>query len=121
MKQIKKIEKVLMVLIATILLGACQNNKEELLYDDFCQISIVSFKDDIFPMLASSCSIVGCHVQGGTGVGLFENYEQVKSKIDDGSISVRVLIQQDMPPLVPLSDCQLLFLSYWIEDGALNN
>lgn len=104
------------------LLTACYYDKEELLYaDDTCDSVGVSFSADIMPIINNSCATVGCHVQGGSGTGLLENYNQVLAKVNDGSFERRVTVQLDMPPSSPLSDCQLAHISQWISDGAPNN
>lgn len=103
-------------------LSSCYNDKEELLYGmNDCDPSNVSFAADIMPILSNGCAVVGCHVQGGSGVGLFENYNQVKAKVDDGSFEQRVIVQMDMPPSGPLSDCQIDFITEWLSQGAPNN
>lgn len=100
----------------------CYKDKEDLLYGaGDCDTTMVSFSMDIQAILNVSCATVGCHVQGGLGNGLFENYNQVKSKVDNGSLRQRVLVQRDMPPSSPLSDCQLAHIEAWLNDGAPNN
>lgn len=107
--------------VITILTG-CYYDKEELLYvDDSCDATGVSFSQDIMPIINNSCATVGCHVQGGSGTGLLENYNQVLAKVNDGTFDRRVTVQLDMPPASPLSDCQLEHISQWIADGAPNN
>ena len=107
--------------VITILAG-CYKDKEDLLYpDDQCDPAMASFSQDIMPILQNSCATVGCHVQGGTGNGLFENYNQVKSKVDNGALRQRVLVTRDMPPSGALSDCQLEHIQQWLDDGAPNN
>lgn len=104
------------------LLSACYYDKEDLLYGDLqCDTTNVSFSQEILPIIQNSCAITGCHVQGGSGNGIFENYIQIKSKVDNGSFAQRVLVQQDMPPSGSLSNCQIEHLMQWINDGALNN
>lgn len=116
--------KILWTLLAAFSIGAvgCYTDKEDLLYgDDQCDTAMVSYAMDIAPIMQNSCATVGCHVQGGLGNGLLENYTQVKAKVDDGSFRQRVLVQRDMPPAVPLTDCQLAHIQQWIDDGAPNN
>ena len=110
------------VSFAMLLLTSCYYDKEELLYvDDTCDATGVSFEAEIMPILSSSCATVGCHVQGGGGIGLFENYNQVLAKVNDGSFERRVTVQLDMPPSSPLSDCQLEHITQWLSEGAPNN
>tara|TARA_B110000503_G_C7140522_1_gene410644 strand:+ start:54 stop:410 length:357 start_codon:yes stop_codon:yes gene_type:complete len=110
------------VILLTTLLYSCYKDKEDSLFGSVqCETTTVSFSADIMPILSTSCSTVGCHVQGGSGNGLFENYNQVKAKIDNGSFRQRVVVQKDMPPSAPLKDCQVKHIEQWILDGALNN
>jgi len=109
-------------LLITATLSACRFDNEEELYGiDDCDTSEVSFSKDIFPILQTRCSTLGCHVQGGGSAVLFENYTQVKSKVDDGKLKQRVIIQKDMPPGQPLSACQIKFIEKWLEIGAPDN
>lgn len=113
---------ILFVLSMTLILASCTNDKEDLLYgNDECESSAVSFSQDIVPIISNHCATVGCHVQGGGGTGIFENYNQIKSKVDDNSFEARVIDQRDMPPSGPLSDCQIEHIIQWLEDGAPNN
>ncbi|UZO81546.1 hypothetical protein NBT05_03500 [Aquimarina sp. ERC-38] len=114
--------------IKVILIGflvcftSCYNDKEDLLYGAVeCDTEAVSFSEEIMPIISNNCSTVGCHVQGGSGVGILENYDQVKAIVDDGSFRDRVLVQMDMPPSGSLSACELQHLEEWIADGALND
>lgn len=115
--------KVYIILISILLiLSSCYKDKEDLLYGDVvCDPIDVSFSNDIMPIISNSCAIVGCHVQGGSGNGLFENYNQVKTKVDNGSLMQRVVVDQDMPPSGSLTPCQITYIQQWIEDGAPNN
>lgn len=105
-----------------ILLTSCYTDKEDLLYGgSSCDISTVSFSNDIMPILSNRCATVGCHVQGGSGTGLFENYAQTKASVDKGAFLDRVVVQQDMPPSGSLNACQIQGIQQWILDGAPNN
>lgn len=110
------------IVIAICITSSCfYDNEEELYPGTECDTTAVSFADEIFPIFQGNCSIPGCHVPGGSGVGLFESYDQIKSVVDAGKIEARVLVAQDMPPSAPLSDCNLMLIEAWIADGALNN
>jgi len=109
-------------LFLIFVIGGCYYDKEDLLYGkNTCDTAAVSFSADIKPIIDGSCATIGCHVQGGTGIGLLENYRQIKAKIDDGTFENRVITQLDMPPSAPLSDCQIMHIKQWVAEGALNN
>lgn len=105
-----------------VMLQSCSYDKEEELYGkDDCDLSEVSFQNDIMPIIQNSCATVGCHVQGGSSSVLLGNYTQVKAKVDDGTFKQRVLVMKNMPPSVPLSNCQLALIEKWHDIGAPNN
>ncbi len=108
-----------------LMLSSCYYDNEEELYEYYnlqntCDTSVVSFATDIMPMIQGNC-VSGCHVAGGTGVGIFENYAEVKAKVDNGSMNNRVVVVRDMPPANALTDCQILQMQAWILNGAPNN
>lgn len=103
-------------------LSACYYDSEEELYGGLpCDPVNVSFSKDIMPLIQTECALSGCHIQGGLGTGIFSNYQNVKAKVDNGSLKNRVIVQRDMPPSSPLSDCQIAHIEAWINEGALNN
>lgn len=107
-----------------ILLNSCKTDSEEALYpadENPCQPKNISYSSSISPLIKNYCATVGCHVQGGSGNGIFENYLQVKSKVDNGSFLQRVVNDQDMPPGGNLSDCEIKTIEQWILEGAQNN
>lgn len=109
-------------LLALVFLIGCYNDNEEELYGNTsCNIITVSFSKDIMPLIQAECATSGCHVQGGAGNGIFDNYQNVKAKVDNGSLMDRVVVQKSMPPSKPLSSCQVEYIEAWINQGAPNN
>ncbi|MCF8277348.1 MAG: hypothetical protein K9J17_11505 [Flavobacteriales bacterium] len=107
------------------LLSSCYYDNEEQLYEYYnanntCDTSAVSFATDIMPMIQGNC-VSGCHVAGGSGNGIFENYAEVKAKVDNGSMLQRVVVVKDMPTGTPLTSCQVNQMQAWILNGAPNN
>ncbi len=110
------------IILLSLFLPACYYDKENLLYGSVdCDTSEVSFSNHILPIVQASCATSGCHTQGGGGNGIFENYNQVKDKIDNNSFYDRVIVAQDMPPGEALNDCQILLIQTWLDQGAPNN
>lgn len=108
-----------------LMLSSCYYDNEEELYEYYnqqnnCDTTAVSFATDIMPMIQGNC-VSGCHVAGGTGVGIFENYAEVKAKVDNGSMNNRVVVIRDMPPSSALTPCQIQQMQAWILNGAPNN
>lgn len=109
----------------SLALGCYYDNEEEL-YEFYyasnpCDTSSSTFSGTIFPIIQGNCSISGCHVAGGSGPGLLENYDQVKSIVDNGKLESRVLVLRNMPPSGPLTDCQISLIERWLNNGAQNN
>lgn len=119
--------KVLALFFATLtLLSSCYYDKEDELYDEYyaqnsCDTVGVSYAQDIAPVIAGKCATTGCHVAGGSGPGIFDNYNGVKAKVDNGSFLNRTTVTMDMPPSAPLSACQIKLVQSWIAAGAPNN
>ena len=84
-----------------------------------------SYMDDIKPIIDATCALAGCHVAGFVN-GDYTTYEGLKSKVDNGSLSRRVVEDKDMPPPdtsgpTELTTVQIQLIHCWIEDGAPNN
>lgn len=120
------------LLLSLLLLGlvfflpSCYYDNEEELYQYYyqnqvCDTTTVSFSNTIYPIIQAKCN--SCHVVGGNaeGAGLFENYNQVKAKVDNGSFNQRVIVNRDMPPGGGLTDCQFTQMQVWLNLGAPNN
>ena len=117
---------ILGMLLATVTVTGCYYDNEEELYQFYydanpCDTTVTTFADVVFPIIQANCATTGCHVAGGTGPGLFENYDQVNAYVDNGKLENRVLIQKDMPPSGPLTDCQMALIQRWLNNGAQNN
>ncbi len=97
---------------------------------------MVSYKDDISPILDESCALVGCHVAGGGGGGLvLSNYDDFKkgggrgaayvAGDADGSLVIKYIIGAIQPQMPiggnPLNAEQIQLFTDWINEGAENN
>ena len=112
------------VFLGLALSQGCYYDNEEELYQFVtgqCDTIAVSYADDIVPLLQANCNTDGCHKAGGAGNGIFENYQAVKAKVDNGSMQARVIDQRTMPPAGTLSDCQIAIIQVWLNDGAADN
>lgn len=109
-------------ILLSLILTSCYNDNEQDIYGEVtCDTTDVTFSNSIQPIIDSSCATTGCHVSGGTGSGDFTSFNGIQSKINNGSFENRVLVQKDMPPGTPLSDCDLELIQAWLDAGALNN
>ncbi len=105
-----------------LFLGSCKKDNEETLYPETEPLpEEISFSVNVLPIINNSCATIGCHVQGGSANGIFENYNQIKAKVDNGSFKQRVVVSKDMPPSGNLPKQQIDIIEQWILDGAPNN
>ena len=100
--------------------------------DPVVEEPIVSFKDDIQPILAERCATPGCHVAGHfTGLDLSQ-YDAFKKGGNggpaftagdgEGSLVVERIDGGGMPPAGPPLDAdQIQLFIDWIDEGAENN
>lgn len=113
-----------MLLLVAGLGGCYYDNEEELYPGRFCEVGVATdagyYAATVEPILQSRCAIPGCHVPGGTGPGDFNQYTEVKAKVDAGSFQQQVLQSRAMPPSGPLPSCELLKLQAWLDAGAPN-
>ena len=108
--------------LSFLFITACYfNNEEELYGPPEVDTAQVSFSRDIFPIIQMSCAVANCHVEGGFGNGVYEDYEDVYRKVENGSLMERVIVQRSMPPNDELSDEELALIEAWLEDGAPDN
>lgn len=111
-------------MIATISLSSsCTKDMLELepvLPVDLCDTINVSYTDDILPMVQSKCT--DCHYSG-SGIGDFNTYVDLKTKVDEGKVYNRVFVLGDMPPVGQAApdSCEKVLLKAWINLGAPEN
>lgn len=108
--------------IATLLgLSSCYYDNEEDLYGVGCDTTAVSYTSDIWPIIETNCQ-TGCHAPGGSAIGhIFTDHASVMTKVINGSLKNRVVVQRNMPPSGVLTDCQVQKLEAWMLQGALDN
>lgn len=98
-----------------------------------CDPDTVYFKNDILPLLLSSCGVAGCHDETmSAGIRLTDYESVIASDIVDpfdaeGSEMYRVITETDPdkrmppPPRNPLGQDKIEQIRIWIEQGALDN
>lgn len=114
-------KKIVFILFILTLISCYNDNEEDLYGPVSCDVSAITYANDVLPIINASCATTGCHVSGGSGPGDFTNYNDLKLKVDNGTFETRVLVDKNMPPNTPLSNCDLQILQAWIDNGALNN
>ncbi|MDN5201378.1 hypothetical protein QQ008_08395 [Fulvivirgaceae bacterium BMA10] len=86
-----------------------------------CDENNFTFSGAVNAIIEKNCgNTVSCHGSGSTN-GDYTSYAGIKSKVDNGSFEQRVLTIGNMPPALPLQDCEMTILRKWLDDGALNN
>ena len=87
---------------------------------DDCKTKNLSFSNDIWPTINNNCT--SCH--GGSGGVNLENYNDVKTLVDNSKL-LNTLHATNGAPLMPPSEklekCKLDQIEQWINEGALNN
>ena len=92
----------------------------------------VSFKNEVLPLLESSCAVVGCHVGMNPPKNVdLSSYAKVIETADvqagepEQSELYEVLVEDRpshvMPPGSPLPASQIELVRKWIEQGAKDN
>jgi hypothetical protein len=118
------IRKITLAVFLAGMLASCYYDVESELYPEGCETpEVVSFEQDVQPIVDLNCAISGCHVYGGEGVGLLDTYSGVKAIVDSGDLEFRVFESPDnpMPPTGQLGECDLELILRWINQGALDN
>jgi len=127
---LKKNTLTILAIVGSIVMGSCENNKEELLYpEEFrCEnIQSISYANVIAPILSEFC--MTCHkstAASGLGGGYkLDSYTDVKDFAESGSLTGVIQHQEPYTPMPlngkKLSDCNIQIILKWIEEGIKNN
>jgi hypothetical protein len=116
----------LLILLSTIVLTSCYQDKEELLYPKICDIKdTVSYASDIVPILRINC--YNCHSSArassrGANIKLdsYENASNLSSSTLDA-----IKHNSGSAPMPKnsrkLTDCDISTFEAWVLKGSLNN
>ncbi len=110
----------LFAVFCSLFLASCYYDNEEELYPAVVLPDQVTYSVHIEPIMRKSCAVSGCHVPGGTGLGLLTNYNEVKAIADNGKLADRVLVKEDMPSSQPLPANEQALIQAWIDQGTPN-
>lgn len=80
--------------------------------------SAIHFAQDIKPLIDNKC--IACH-SASYLCGDLVTYEDVKLKVDNGSLMQKVVTDKTMPPGNPLTEEEWQKFKCWIENGGTNN
>lgn len=88
---------------------------------DLSEMSTISYKNDLIPILETSCSGNYCHAT----INHFSIYENIKEVADNDILWEKIIVERSMPPVSGeegnISEEQRMQFATWIEEGALNN
>mgnify|MGYP001400444497 CR=1 FL=1 len=105
--------------LAIMLLGSCSKSDLQT-YD--CQDTLITYTDDIAPIMASNCSISGCHNATAKAHGIdLSSYSSVVSESTRSRFlgAIQHLPGYDAMPegRAKLDDSDIQTISCWIEGG----
>lgn len=123
-KTIKKIQIVIVSFLVFVFFtfnGACTYNKEDELYAQPCDTTVISYNNSIKEILQTNC--LDCHRKDnyqsrGGGYNL-EGYENAKSFSE--RILARAISENDPMPPIPeerLSSCKINQIRAWMNQGT---
>ncbi len=84
----------------------------------------VKYSKHIKPIIDTKCATPGCHVGGGSGNGVFTDYNGVNAKVLNGTFKASVIdgVPRIMPQGGPrLHDTLIAKIKCWLDAGAPNN
>ncbi len=91
---------------------------------------VVSFTNEVQPIIAGNCTQAGCHGDVDTEEFKLVTYQDIMSKVSSGNarksdlyrvITGRTFEFMPPSPSSPLTDDQIRTIFVWIEQGAPNN
>jgi len=120
--------RLLVILFFASIICACTNDQTtQPAVIDCDTIGDASFKDDVQPIIETSCSYnSSCHATG-TFTVVLETYDQLKTHLESGKFEERVLVNKNMPPNyategpTELTVMQLGLIDCWLKDGFPDN
>lgn len=125
--EIRIIKYIILSLGITVLLSSCTYDNKEDLYPfdkDACDLTNVTYSETIKPIMNTTC--VSCHQESNPSGGLrVDSYEEIKKVVDNGRFWGSINHEVGFIPMPlegsQLSDCNLLKIKKWIDDGSPNN
>lgn len=94
--------------------------EEEIPVVDVCDTLGVIYSNDVQTIISNNCNSPSCH-GGNVNLPDYSSYEGLKTSVDNGKITQRVLEEKNMPPSGPLDEESLERIECWINEGAPNN
>ena len=100
---------------------SCVNDKlPESTENPACDSLMVTYDNQVKPIIDASCAFVGCH-SVGFAFGDFTTYPSMTPYLNDSQFKNEVLITKDMPQGGTLTDEELLILECWVASNYAEN
>ena len=137
----KKIVSLFIAVCITVGFYSCYYDKADIVNPsgNLCDTTVVSYSNDVAPIIASSCS--SCHSTSAAGAGagggvILDTYTSLKADADLGWLLPAVqwninalpasasatFTPQNMPQNLPqLNTCQVNKITAWVNQGEKNN
>jgi hypothetical protein len=123
---IQRIFKLTFLITGIFVFQACYFDKEELLYPsgNECDTTNITYSGTVAPIIENNCNT--CHSGIDPFAGIWtDNYDDLKTIVDNGRFWGAISHDPNYSPMPKdrpkLSDCSLLQIDIWIENGALND
>lgn len=124
-RQMKKIEIFILLIVSISLLWGCYYDNEEALYGvPECSAEPVTYSTKISSIISKNC--ISCHSTAAANGGItLETYAHVKSQADNGKLVGSVTHASGFSPMPKnapqLSECDITAIRNWVQGGSLNN
>jgi|SRR5687767_3922235 hypothetical protein len=109
--------------VLLIVFQSCENNGLPEPEIDECDGSVVSYKDQIKPIINTSCAITGCH-NGDNGSDrnwtILSVLQAKKDNVKD-RVTRPVGVPGHMPLVGSITSDQIQMIVCWVDQGGLNN
>ncbi len=112
--------RIFLFFISAFIISSCTYDKAEI---SPCENADAKYGQDIAPLVATRCALSGCHNGDSISVGNFNNYAEIKLRVDNGQFKSTVIDSRSMPPVnkPALSGDEFNKLKCWFDAGAPNN
>ena len=116
----KSHNRLFVLYILTLYFSACTHKKIEL---NPCENVNIKYAQSIAPLIQTHCALPGCHNGDSTSVGNFNEYNEIKIRVENGQFKIKLFDTKSMPPITQpaLSSEDFNKLKCWFDAGALNN
>lgn len=113
-------KRLIAIIGAAAFIPGCTIDKGEVPVPQAPCDTTLTYSQNIQPLIALHCTDPGCH-QPASPEGDLTSYQGVKTKVDNGRLKQKVLVEGSMPPTGPLSMEEKRKIECWLENGAKEN